>query len=214
DLAVTIVPGYHFAIFPPYFVCGALLSGFATVGLLAVILRWMFSLKDIVTRVHLDYIGRIMLVFGMIVDYAYTQEIFMAWYSGEPFYRYVYVDRIWAGPYAPVWWAMIVCNVVLLQLLWFKRVRRSPVAMLFMTIVVNIGMWLERFQIVFTSTHADYMPSQWATVWPTAWDWVIYAGSLGVFGFLMLLFVRIVPLISLHDMRALLAERGQGVQRD
>lgn len=214
DLAVTIVPGYHFAIFPPYFVCGALLSGFATVGLLAVILRWMFSLKDIVTRVHLDYIGRIMLVFGMIVDYAYTQEMFMAWYSGEPFYRYVYIDRIWAGPYAPAWWGMILCNVVLMQLLWFKRVRRSPVAMLFMTIVVNTGMWLERFQIVFTSTHADYMPSQWSTVWPTTWDWLVYAGSLGVFGFLMLLFVRVMPLISLHDMRALLAQRKQGVPRE
>ncbi len=208
DLAVTIVPGYHFEIFPPYFVCGALLSGFATVGLLAVILRWMFSLKDIVTRVHLDYIGRIMLVFGMIVDYAYTQEIFMAWYSGEPFYRYVYVDRIWAGPYAPVWWAMIVCNVGLLQLLWFKGVRRSPLGMLAMTIIVNVGMWLERFQIVFTSTHAGYTPSRWGTIWPTAWDWLVFAGSLGLFGFLMLVFVRIMPLISLHDMRKLLAERG------
>src|SRR5699024_3941009 len=167
-------------------------------------------LKDIVTRVHLDYIGRIMLAFGMIVDYAYTQEIFMAWYSGEPFYHYVYVDRIWAGPYAPVWWAMIFCNVFLLQLLWFKRVRRSPLAMLGVTIVANIGMWLERFQIVFTSTHADYTPSAWGTIWPTSWDRLVYAGSLGLFGFLMLLFVRVMPLISLHDMRELLAQRGQG----
>ncbi|HLR86844.1 MAG TPA: hydrogenase, partial [Wenzhouxiangella sp.] len=155
-----------------------------------------------------------MLVFGMIVVYSYTQEIFMAWYSGDPFYRYVYVDRIWAGPYAPVWWAMIACNVFLLQLLWFKRVRRSPVGMLCMTIIVNAGMWLERFQIVFTSTHADYMPSNWSTVWPTLWDWLVFAGSLGLFGFLLLLFVRIMPLISLHDMRALLAQRGQGVRHD
>lgn len=209
DLAVSIVPGFHFTIFPPYFVAGALFSGFATVTLLAVVLRWMFSLGDLVTRTHLDYLGRMMLVFALVVDYAYTQEMFAAWYSGEDFYRYVYIDRM-TGPYAPAWWTMIVCNVVLVQALWFRRVRRTPLAMLALAITSNIGMWLERFQIVFTSTHADYMPSNWDVAWPTLWDWAAYAGTLGLFGLLLLLFVRLLPLISLHDMRALIAKRNRG----
>mgnify|MGYP000029355571 FL=1 len=208
DLAVSIVPGFHFTIFPPYFVAGALLSGFATVAILAVVLRWMFALEDLVTRQHLDYLGRMMLIFVVIVNYAYTQEMFAAWYSGEVEYRYVYLDR-WTGPYAPAWWGMILCNVGLTQLLWFRRVRRSPLAMLALGITTNLGMWLERFQIVFTSTHADYMPSNWDTVWPTGWDWAIYAGSLGLFGLLLLLFVRLMPMISMHDMRAQIAERGR-----
>lgn len=207
DLAVSIVPGYHFTIFPPYFVAGALFSGFATVALLAVILRWMFSLHAIVTPTHLDYLGRMMLVFAMIVDYAYTQEMFTAWYSGEDFYRYVYVDRM-TGPYAPIWWSMIACNVVIVQALWFRSVRRTPIAIALIAVVVDIGMWLERFQIVFTSTHADYMPANWDVVWPTAWDWAVYLGSLGLFGFMMLVFLRVMPMISLHDMRELIARRG------
>ncbi|TDX32314.1 quinol:cytochrome c oxidoreductase quinone-binding subunit 1 [Modicisalibacter xianhensis] len=209
DLAVSIVPGYHFTIFPPYFVAGALFSGFSTVALLAVVLRSMFGLQDLVTRTHLDYLGRMMLVFALVVDYAYTQEMFFAWYSGEDYYRYVYIDR-WTGPYAPAWWSMIFCNVVLVQLLWFRRVRRSPIAMLCLAITSDIGMWLERFQIVFTSTHADYMPSAWGEAWPTLWDWAVYIGSLGVFGVLLLVFVRIMPLISLHDMRGLIAKRNKG----
>lgn len=206
DLAVSIVPGYHFTIFPPYFVAGALFSGFATVTLLAIALRSLFKLHDLVTLTHLDYLGRMMLLFALIVSYAYSQEIFVAFYTGEDYYRTVYIDR-WTGPYAPVWWSMIFCNVVLTQLLWFKRVRRSPLAMLCLALTSNLGMWLERFQIVFTSTHADYMPSNWGTIWPTAWDWATYVGSLGLFGLLLLIFVKLTPLISMHDMRALLSER-------
>ncbi|MFD2189581.1 NrfD/PsrC family molybdoenzyme membrane anchor subunit [Pistricoccus aurantiacus] len=206
DLAVSIVPGFHFTIFPPYFVAGALFSGFSTVALLAVVLRSLFNLKDLVTRVHLDYLGRMMLLFSLIVAYAYSQEIFTAFYTGEDYYRTVYFDR-WTGPYAPIWWSMITCNVVLTQLLWFKGVRRSPIAILCLAITSNLGMWLERFQIVFTSTHADYMPSNWGTIWPTGWDWAAYLGSLGLFGLLLLIFVKLTPLISLHDMRGLIARR-------
>ena len=205
DLAVSIVPGFHFTIFPPYFVAGALFSGFSTVALLAVIMRSMFGLKALITRRHLDYLGRMMLLFALVVDYSYTQEMFTAWYSGEPFYRHVYIDR-WTGPYAPAWWTMILCNVVLVQLLWFERIRRSPVALLVLAVTSNIGMWLERFQIVFTSTHADYTPSAWDTIWPTSWDWLVYAGTLGLFTFLILVFVRVAPLVSMHDMRASLHE--------
>jgi len=206
DLAVSIVPGFHFTIFPPYFVAGALFSGFSTVAMLAVIMRTLFGLKTLITRQHLDYLGRMMLVFALVVDYAYTQEMFTAWYSGDNFYRTVYLDR-WTGPYAPVWWSMIFLNVVLVQLLWFKRVRRTPWAIFCLAVTSNVGMWLERFQIVFTSTHADYMPSAWDTVWPTSWDWLVYTGSLGLFSLLILVFVRVAPLVSMHDMRAAIHER-------
>lgn len=208
DLAVSIIPGFHFTIFPPYFVAGALFSGFSTVALLAVVMRSMFGLKELITRRHLDYLGRMMLLFALVVDYAYTQEMFTAWYSGESFYRTVILDR-WTGPYAPIWWSMIVCNVVLVQLLWFRRIRRSPLAILGLAITSNIGMWLERFQIVFTSTHADFMPSAWDVAWPTAWDWLVYGGSLGLFTVLMLIFVRLAPLVSMHDMRASIHEEDQ-----
>lgn len=207
DLAISIVPGFHFTIFPPYFVAGALFSGFATVAILAIVLRSMFGLHDLVTPKHLDYIGRMMLLFALMVDYAYIQEMFTAWYSGDEFYRHVVIDR-WTGPYAPIWWSMIVCNVVLVQLLWFRRMRSSPVWLLLIAVTSNIGMWLERFQILFTSTHADFMPSAWDTVWPTAWDWFVYAGSLGLFTFMLLAFVRLAPLVAMHDMRALLHDRS------
>lgn len=206
DLSVSIVRGFHFTIFPPYFVAGALYTGFATVALLAIVLRSMFGLQDLVTKHHLDYLGRLMLTFALVVDYAYTQEIFTAWYSGDKFYLYVYIDR-WTGPYAPVWWTMFFLNVVLVQLLWFRRVRTSVPMLALLAIGAVIGMWLERFQILFTSLHAGYMPSAWDTVWPTAWDWIVYTGSLGLFTLLVLIFVRVMPLISLHDMRSLLHKR-------
>lgn len=200
DLAVSIVPGFHFTIFPPYFVAGALFSGFATVAMLAVLVRSLLGLGDLITRRHLDYLGRMMLLFGLVVAYAYSQEIFTAWYTGDEYYRYLYIDR-WTGPYAPAWWGMFVCNVVLVQLLWWRRVRRSPLALFALALTSNLGMWLERFQIVFTSTHADFMPSAWDTVWPTAWDWLLYAGTLGLFALLLLVFVRLAPVVSMHDMR-------------
>ncbi|SDR72261.1 quinol:cytochrome c oxidoreductase quinone-binding subunit 1 [Halopseudomonas litoralis] len=209
DLAVSIVPGYHFTIFPPYFVAGALFSGFATVAMLAITMRSLFTLKDLITRQHLDYLGRMMLIFALVVSYAYIQEMFTAWYSGDEFYRMVYIDR-WTGPYAPVWWSMIFCNVVLTQLLWFRRVRRSPLVLFGLAVTSNIGMWLERFQIVFTSTHADFTPAAWGTSWPTSWDWMVYAGSLGLFTFLILLFVRLVPLISMHDTRSKIHREDTG----
>lgn len=208
DLAVTIVPGYHFTIFPPYFVAGALYSGFATVAILAIVFRSMFKLHDLITLRHLDYIGRLMLVFVLVVDYAYSQEMFMAWYSGTEYYYRVYIDR-WTGPYAPVWWAMFALNVVLAQLLWFRRVRRSPLLLLLLAIAADIGMFLERFQIVFTSTHADYMPSAWGTIWPTIWDWMIFLGTLSLFTLLLLVLIRLTPLISLHDMRHLMHKRSR-----
>lgn len=205
DLAVSIVPGYHFTIFPPYFVSGALFSGFATVIILAAIVRGMYGLGDLITVGHIDRLGCLMLAFGLGVDYAYVMEMFGAFYSGEDFYRYVYIDR-WTGPYAPFWWSMIFCNVVVLQLVWFRRVRRSIPAMVTIAVLADVGMWLERYQIVLTSTHADYMPSNWDTVWPTFTDWTVLIGSIGTFFFLLLIFIRLVPPISLKDMREAAAE--------
>lgn len=209
DLSVSIVPGYHFTIFPPYFVAGALFSGFATVIIIAVIMRRMFALEDLITPFHIDRLARLMLAFGLVVDYAYVSEIFTAFYSGEAFYRYVYIDR-WTGPYAPVWWAMIFCNVVLLQLVWFPRIRRSLPAMFCLAVVADLGMWLERYQIVLTSTHADYVPANWDTVWPTLTDWAVLFGSIGFFFMLLLLFLRLTPVISLKEMREVLPESGRG----
>lgn len=200
DLSVSIVPGYHFTIFPPYFVAGALFSGFATVILIAVTVRWMFGFEDLITRDHVERLAKLMLTFGLVVDYAYLNEMFIAWYSGADYYHYVYIDR-WTGPYAPFWWSMIVCNVVLLQLVWLRRVRRSFAAMAALAVVADLGMWLERYQIVLTSTHADYMPSSWGTVWPTWADLAVQFGSIGLFVALLMLFLRRLPALSIKDMR-------------
>ncbi len=200
DLSVSIVPGYHFTIFPPYFVAGALYSGFATVIMIAVIVRGLFRIGDIVTVEHIEKLARLMLAFGLVVDYAYVMEMFTAWYSGADYYQYVYIDR-WTGPYAPFWWSMIFCNVFVLQALWFRRVRTKPVLMMLIAIVADLGMWLERYQIVLTSTHADYMPSNWGVVWPTLTDYAVQFGSIGTFFFLLLLFIRFLPPLSIRDMR-------------
>ena len=207
DLSVSIVPGYHFTIFPPYFVAGALFSGFATVIMIAVTVRWMFGMEEIITPDHIERLAKLMLAFGLVVDYAYMNEIFTAWYSGANYYFYVYIDR-WTGPYAPFWWSMIFCNVVLLQLVWFRRVRRSLPAMFALAFVADLGMWLERYQIVLTSTHADYMPSNWDVVWPTVTDLAIQFGSIGLFVTLLLVFARIMPVISIKDMRETIHEEA------
>lgn len=209
DLAVSIVPGYHFTIFPPYFVAGALFSGFATVIMIAVVIRALFGLRDLVTTDHIDRLAQLMLGFGLVVDYAYVMEMFTAFYTGEEHYRYVYIDR-WTGPYAPFWWGMILCNVVLLQAAWFRRVRRSVPAIFALATVANIGMWLERYQIVLTSTHADYMPSSWGTAWPTLADAAVLAGSIGAFAFLLLVFARLMPIVSITEMREVASETKGG----
>jgi molybdopterin-containing oxidoreductase family membrane subunit len=206
DLSVSIVPGYHFTIFPPYFVAGALYSGFATVIIIAVIVRGLFRVSDIVTADHIEKLARLMLAFGLVVDYAYVMEMFTAWYSGADYYQYVYIDR-WTGPYAPFWYSMIFCNVFVLQLLWFRGVRRRPMLMLVLGVVGDLGMWLERYQIVLTSTHADYVPSSWDTVWPTMTDYAVQFGSIGTFFFLLLLFIRFMPPIAIRDMREMIHGR-------
>ncbi|AXA35136.1 MAG: hydrogenase [Candidatus Hydrogenedentota bacterium] len=213
DFAVGIIPGWHATIFPPYFVAGAIYSGFAMVLTLAIPIRKFYKMEDLITMRHLENMAKVMLATGLIVGYGYLMEAFMAWYSANPYERYLLFSNRMQGPYAPLYWALIACNVVAIQALWFKRVRRSPLLLFIMSIIVNIGMWLERFVIVVTSLHADFLPSSWGMYYPTIWDYSLYLGTIGLFLTLMFLFVRFVPMISIFEVRMLLAQQKPEAQR-
>jgi molybdopterin-containing oxidoreductase family membrane subunit len=205
DFSVAILPGWHSTIFPPYFVAGAIFSGFAMVLTLAIPLRFFYGLQDFITLRHLQNMGKILLATGLIVDYGYMIEAFMGWYSGNLFEQFSQTNRM-VGPYAHSYWALIACNVLVPQLLWSSRVRSSPIILFFIAIVVNIGMWLERFVIIITSLHRDYLPSSWGMYHATVWDWATFIGTIGLFLFLLFLFLRFLPMISISEMRALLPE--------
>jgi molybdopterin-containing oxidoreductase family membrane subunit len=205
DFSVGIVPGWHTTIFPPYFVAGAIYSGFAMVLTLAIPLRKVFHLEDFITRRHLDNMAKVMLATGLIVAYGYLMEIFIAWYSGNPYEQYMILNRI-TGPYRWHYLALIACNVAIPQLLWLKSVRLSVPLLFVIALIVNTGMWLERFIIIVVSLHRDFMPSSWDIYRPTIWDWSTFAGSIGLFLALMFLFVRFLPVISIFEMRTLLPE--------
>jgi len=209
DFAIGNTPGWHSTIFPPYFVAGALFSGFAMALTISIPLRAIFGLKDFITARHLDNIAKVMLVCGLLVAYSYVVEIFMAFYSGDRFEAFMILNRM-RGPYAPIYWTVVFCNVVVAQLLWWKRVRLSTPTLFAISIVVNIGMWLERFMIIVTSLHRDFLPSSWDVYYPTFWDWATLAGSLGAFGWLFLMFVRFLPAISISEMRKLVLEKREG----
>ncbi len=205
DFAFGIIPGWHSTIFPPYFVAGALFSGFAMVLTIAIPLRSLYGLKDFITDRHLDNMAKIMLVSGMVVAYGYLMEIFMGWYSGSIPEGYEIISRA-TGPYAVVFGLLIVCNVLIPQALWFKRVRSSVPLLLIIAILVNLGMWSERFVIVVTSLYRDFLPSSWGLYIPTIWDWATLIGSIGLFSALLFLFIRFLPVISIFEMRELLVE--------
>ena len=205
DFAVGIVPGWHTTIFPPYFVAGAIYSGFAMVLTLVIPLRKVVHLEDFITLRHLDNMAKVMLATGLIVAYGYLMEIFIAWYSGNPYEQYMILNRI-TGPYRFHYLALIVCNVLIPQLLWIKSVRLSAPFLFVIALVVNTGMWLERFIIIVVSLHRDFLPSSWAMYRPTMWDWSTFAGSIGLFLALMFLFIRFLPVISIFEMRTLLPE--------
>src|ERR1039457_3312857 len=169
DFAVGIVPGWHTTIFPPYFVAGAIYGGFAMVLTLTIPIRAVYGLEDFITDKHLDIIGQVLLATGMIVAYGYVMEIFMAWYSGSHYESFMVLNRM-KGPYAPYYWTLIACNVVAPQLLWSNRVRASALMLWIMSLIVGVGMWLERFIIVVTSLHRDFLPSSWGMYSPTKWD--------------------------------------------
>jgi molybdopterin-containing oxidoreductase family membrane subunit len=205
DFAVSLIPGWHATIFPPYFVAGAVYAGFAMVMTIAIPLRHFYGLEDFITMRHLNNMARVMLATGLFVAYGYMMEAFMAWYSASPYELYMMSNRF-AGPYAPVYWSLLLCNVAVPQLLWFERVRGSIPALFCIAMVVSVGMWLERFIIVVTSLHRDFLPSSWGMYYPTFWDWSTYLGSIGLFLSLLFLFVRFLPMISIFEMRTLLPE--------
>ncbi|HEY3383661.1 MAG TPA: NrfD/PsrC family molybdoenzyme membrane anchor subunit [Vicinamibacterales bacterium] len=205
DFAIAIVPGWHTTIFPPYFVAGAIYSGFAMVLTLAIPIRAAYGLKDFITDRHLENMAKIMLATGLIVAYGYSLEAFMAWYSGNTYERFMYWNRV-TGPYWPAFWALIATNIAIPQLLWLKKVRRNTPLLFGIALIVNTGMWLERFVIVVTSLHRDFLPSSWGMYYPTIWDWFTYVGTLGLFVTLLFLFLRFLPMISIFEMRTLLPE--------
>ena len=208
DFAVSVIPGWNATIFPPYFVAGAIYSGFAMVMTLSIPIRKFYGLEDFITMRHLDNMAKVMLATGLIVAYGYMMETFMAWYSGSEYEMFMVQNRF-TGPYAFWYWMLVACNVVIPQLLWFPKVRANPLALWILSIVVNVGMWLERFVIIVVSLHRDYLPSSWGMYAPTRYDWMTYVGSIGLFLALLFLFIRFLPLISIFEMRALVREEEQ-----
>jgi len=208
DFTIALVPGWHSTIFPPYFVAGAIYSGFAMVLTLAIPIRRYYGLEDLVTDRHLDIMAKVMLATGIIVAYGYAIETFMAFYSADQYERYMIMNRM-AGPYAGMYWLLIACNIVIPQALWSRRVRRNIPALFVISLVVNVGMWLERFVIVVVSLSRDFIPSAWGMYYPTKWDWATYAGTFGLFFTLFYLFIRFLPMISIVEVRSLVHETAE-----
>ncbi len=204
DFAVSMIPGWHTTIFPPYFVAGAIFSGFAMVLTLAIIVRKLFHLEDYFTINHLEKMNIIMLVTGMMVGYAYSCEFFIAWYSGNVYETFAFVNRA-TGQYAWAYWTMVLCNVISPQVFWFKNLRRNIVVMFIASIFINIGMWFERFVIVITLSQ-DFLPSSWDYYSPTLWDILTYVGSFGLFFSLFLLFCKFVPVVAMAEVKGVLPE--------
>jgi molybdopterin-containing oxidoreductase family membrane subunit len=204
DFAVSVIPGWHETVFPPYFVAGAIFSGFAMVIVLAIPLRVFYHLEDFITLNHLEVMGKILLATSLLTSYGYFSEQFISWYGGDVVERYTYTNRlIGFGQYAAVTWTIVFCNTLAPQVLWFKRVRRSTLMLFVVSLLVLLGMWLERYMIICTSLHRDFLPSSWGFFKPTVWDLLTFFGSIGVFMVLFLLFIRLLPIISIAEMRAL-----------
>jgi molybdopterin-containing oxidoreductase family membrane subunit len=205
DFTVAVLPGWHSTIFPPYFVAGAIYSGFAMVLTLAIPLRRYYKLHAFITARHLDNMAKVLLGTGLLVAYSYVIETFMSWYSGNPFEIAIVLHRA-GGTYAPQYWALIFFNIVLPQLLWLRSVRANPVALFLVSIGVNVGMWLERYVIIVSSLSNSFLPSTASVFHPTFWDWATFVGTIGLFLFLLFLFVRFLPMISMFETRQLVKD--------
>jgi molybdopterin-containing oxidoreductase family membrane subunit len=205
DFAVAQLPGWHSTFFPPYFVAGAVYAGFAMVLTLAIPARKLFKLEDFITMRHLENMGKVMLATGLMVFYSYVMEAFFSYYSGNVFERYMYMNRV-TGPYWKMFWMLILCNGLAPQLIWFRKVRTSTTGLMITAMFANVGMWLERFVIIPTSLHRDFLPSSWGMYHGTIWDWGMYLGSIGLFLFLLALFLRFLPMISIFEIRTMLPE--------
>jgi Ni/Fe-hydrogenase subunit HybB-like protein len=208
DFSVAQLAGWHTTIFPPYFVAGAIYSGFAMVMTLAIPIRKFYHLEDFITMRHLGNMAKVMLATGLIVAYGYMMETFMAFYSGNHFDRFAIINRM-TGPYAFFYWLLIACNIVIPQCMWLRKVRNNVGILFVISLVVNVGMWLERFVIVVISLHRDYLPSSWGMYYPTRWDWATFVGTIGLFLTLLFLFIRFLPVISIYEMRSLVEETDQ-----
>ncbi len=214
DFATSVLPGWHTTIFPPYFVAGAIFSGFAMVMNLMIAARWLYKLEHLITVKHLENMCKVMLATGMMVGFAYGTEFFIAWYSANPYERFAFINRM-AGPYWWAYWSMITCNVVVPQFFWFKRMRTSVPVMFVLAIFINIGMWFERFVIIATSLHRDFLPASWGYFKPTWVDIGTFAGTFGLFLTLFLLFLRFLPAIAMSEVKGVLhhqinQEKGAG----
>jgi molybdopterin-containing oxidoreductase family membrane subunit len=205
DFAMSNLPGWHETVFPPYFVAGAIFSGFAMVLVLAIPLRRIYHLEAFITPNHLEVMGKVLLATSLLTSFGYLSEQFQSWYGGEPAEHYVYLNRLigW-GQYALVTWTVFACNTLVPQALWVPRVRRSEWGLLLVSLAVLVGMWFERYMIITTSLHRDYLPSSWGLFRPTVWDYLTFLGTIGMFLSLFLLFIRLLPMISIAEMRALL----------
>ncbi|MEM9673959.1 MAG: NrfD/PsrC family molybdoenzyme membrane anchor subunit [Bacteroidota bacterium] len=203
DFATSVIPGWHTTIFPPYFVAGAIFSGFAMVLTLMLITRKVYKLEDYITINHIEMMNIIIIVTGSIVGVAYITELFMAWYSGVEYEQYAFLNRA-TGPYWWAYWTMMTCNVISPQLFWIKKIRTSIVATFILSIVVNIGMWFERFVIIVTSLHRDYLPSSWAMFQPTIYDLGIYIFTIGLFFTLFFLFAKFFPVINMAEVKSII----------
>jgi molybdopterin-containing oxidoreductase family membrane subunit len=209
DFATSIVPGWHTTFSPPFFVAGAIFSGFAMVMTLMIPLRSIYGLEDFVTLRHLENMAKVILATGSMMTYGYAAEVFFAYYSGNEYERFVTVNRA-LGPYAWSYWALLACNVVAPQCFWFQSLRRSVPVLFLISLIVNVGMWLERFVIVVISLHRDFLPSAWRIYTPTVWDYTHLVGSIGLFFTLLFLFIRLLPMISIFELRELVHETGDG----
>lgn len=208
DFATSLIPGWHTTIFPPYFVAGAIFSGFAMVQTLLLVTRKVLGLENYITMFHIESMNKIILTTGSIVGIAYLTEFFIAWYSGNEYEQYTFLNRF-IGPY---WWAgcmMYGCNVLMTQLMWFKKIRTNIALSWVLSIVVNVGMWFERFVIIVVSLHRDYLPSSWAMFYPTWVDLSVFIGSIGLFFTLFLLFLRVMPSIAIAEVKLLLKSASE-----
>ncbi|MGW8123516.1 NrfD/PsrC family molybdoenzyme membrane anchor subunit [Roseivirga echinicomitans] len=208
DFATSVIPGWHTTIFPPYFVAGAIFSGFAMVLTLMLVTRRLFKLEDYITIEHIGLMNIVITVTGSIVGIAYITEFFVAWYSGVPAEQYAFFNRMF-GPYWWAYWSMMTCNVISPQLFWFKKIRTSIAATFIISIIVNIGMWFERFVIIATSLHRDYLPSSWAMFYPTIYDMGVYLFTFGLFFTAFLLFAKFFPVINMFEIKSILKSSSE-----
>jgi molybdopterin-containing oxidoreductase family membrane subunit len=208
DFAFGLVPGWHSTIFPPYFVAGAVFAGFAFVLILAIPLRAFYNMRDLITMRHIENCAKVMLATGNVVFYGYLMELFLGYFTGNKYEAYMTSNRMF-GPYGWTYWTLIFCNGIITQTLWVKKLRTNIAWLFFISVLVSIGMWFERFVIIVSSLHREFLPSGWAQYNPTIWEIMMYLGSMGLFTVLFMLFVRALPSISIAEMKELVHHEEQ-----